>query len=38
MVAPNYAETRSALAKKIVLGRKSGRPAAKRANGRRKRG
>jgi len=38
MVAPNYAETRSALAKKIGLGRKAGRPAAKRATGRRKRG
>ena len=37
MVAPNYAQTRSALAKKIGLGRKSGRPA-KRAGGRRKRG
>jgi predicted transcriptional regulator len=36
MVAPNYAQTRSALAKKIGLGRKSGRPA-KRAGGRRKR-
>jgi predicted transcriptional regulator len=36
MVAPNYAETRSELAKKIGLGRKAGRPA-KRANGRRKR-
>src|SRR6201988_1416572 len=35
MVAPNYAKTRSALAKKIGLGRKSGRPA-KRAT-RRKR-
>lgn len=37
MVAPNYARTRSALAKKIGLGRKSGKPA-KRAAGRRKRG
>jgi predicted transcriptional regulator len=37
MVAPNYAKTRSALAKKIGLGRKAGRPA-KRASGRRKRG
>jgi predicted transcriptional regulator len=37
MVAPNYAQTRSALAKKIGLGRKGGRPA-KRAAGRRKRG
>jgi predicted transcriptional regulator len=37
MVAPNYAQTRSALAKKIGLGRKAGRPA-KRAAGRRKRG
>lgn len=37
MVAPNYAQTRSALAKKIGLGRKAGRPA-KRAGGRRKRG
>jgi predicted transcriptional regulator len=36
MVAPNYAQTRSALAKKIGLGRKAGRPA-KRAAGRRKR-
>jgi predicted transcriptional regulator len=36
MVAPNYAQTRSALAKKIGLGRKSGRTQ-KRA-GRRKRG
>jgi predicted transcriptional regulator len=36
MVAPNYAQTRSALAKKIGLGRKAGR-SAKRA-GRRKRG
>jgi predicted transcriptional regulator len=36
MVAPNYAKTRSALAKKIGLGRKAGRPA-KRAAGRRKR-
>lgn len=36
MVAPNYAETRSALAKKIGLGRKAGRPA-KKAAGRRKR-
>jgi predicted transcriptional regulator len=36
MVAPNYAQTRSALAKKIGLGRKSGRPA-KRGAGRRKR-
>lgn len=36
MVAPNYAETRSELAKKIGLGRKAGRPA-KRAGGRRKR-
>ena len=46
MVAPNYAKTRSALAKKIGLGRKAGRPAraaapakqAKRAAGRKKRG
>jgi predicted transcriptional regulator len=45
MVAPNYAKTRSALAKKIGLGRKSGRPArtaapakqAKRAMARKKR-
>ena len=37
MVAPNYAKTRSALAKKIGLGRKAGRPA-KRAAVRRKRG
>jgi predicted transcriptional regulator len=37
MVAPNYAKTRSALAKKIGLGRKSAKPA-KRAAGRRKRG
>src|SRR5262245_57421107 len=36
MVAPNYAETRSELAKKIGLGRKAGRPA-KRPGGRRKR-
>jgi predicted transcriptional regulator len=35
MVAPNYAQTRSALAKKIGLGRTSGR--AKRPSGRRKR-
>lgn len=35
MVAPNYAKTRSALAKKIGLGRKAGRPA-KRAAPRRK--
>ncbi|HET7881655.1 MAG TPA: MucR family transcriptional regulator [Acetobacteraceae bacterium] len=31
MVAPNYAQTRSALAKKIGLGRKAGRPAKKAA-------
>jgi predicted transcriptional regulator len=37
MVAPDYAKTRSALAKKIGLGRKAARPA-KRAAGRRKRG
>lgn len=37
MVAPDYAQTRSTLAKKIGLGRKSGRPA-KRPAGRRKRG
>ena len=37
MVAPDYAKTRSALAKKIGLGRKAGRPA-KRAAVRRKRG
>ena len=36
MVAPAYAQTRSALAKKIGLGRKAGRPA-KRGPGRRKR-
>jgi predicted transcriptional regulator len=36
MVAPNYAKTRSALAKEIGLGRKSAKPA-KRAAGRRKR-
>src|SRR5689334_9856981 len=36
MVAPNYAQTRSALAKEIGLGRKSGRRP-KRATGRRKR-
>src|ERR1700754_4394073 len=36
MVAPNYAQTRSTLAKKIGLGRKAGRPA-KKAAGRRKR-
>ncbi|MGH7074317.1 MAG: MucR family transcriptional regulator [Stellaceae bacterium] len=35
MVAPNYAEARSAFAKKIGLGRVGGRPAAKRP-GRRK--
>src|SRR6478752_5747377 len=33
MVAPNYAQTRSTLAKKIGLGRKAGKPAAKRAAG-----
>jgi predicted transcriptional regulator len=37
MVAPDYAKTRSALAKKIGLGRKAGR-LPKRAAGRRKRG
>ena len=37
MVAPNYAQTRSTLAKKIGLGRKAGRPA-KQAVGRKKRG
>lgn len=37
MVAPDYAKTRSALAKKIGLGRKAGRPT-KRAAVRRKRG
>jgi predicted transcriptional regulator len=37
MVAPNYTKTRSALAKKIGLGRKFAKPA-KRAAGRRKRG
>ena len=37
MVAPDYAETRSELAKKIGLGRKAGR-LAKRPVGRRKRG
>jgi predicted transcriptional regulator len=37
MVAPNYAKTRSALAKKIGLGRKSAKPP-KRAAVRRKRG
>jgi predicted transcriptional regulator len=37
MVAPDYAKTRSALAKKIGLGRKAGRPA-KRTAGRRQRG
>jgi predicted transcriptional regulator len=36
MVAPNYAKTRSALAKEIGLGRKLAKPA-KRAAGRRKR-
>jgi predicted transcriptional regulator len=36
MVAPNYAQTRSDLAKKIGLGRKAGRPA-RRPGGRRKR-
>jgi predicted transcriptional regulator len=38
MVAPNYAQTRSTLAKKIGLGRKAGKPAAKRAAGRKRRG
>ena len=45
MVAPNYAQTRSALAKKIGLGRKAAKPAAKAAKrpvgrppGRKKRG
>src|SRR6185503_16813415 len=38
MVAPNYAQTRSTLAKKIGLGRKAGKPTAKRAAGRKKRG
>jgi predicted transcriptional regulator len=38
MVAPDYAKTRSALAKKIGLGRKSEAPApAKRTSGRKKR-
>jgi len=37
MVAPSYAQTRSALAKKIGLGRKAGRPAKKAAAVRRKR-
>jgi len=37
MVAPNYAQTRSTLAKKIGLGKKAGRPA-RRAAGRKKRG
>jgi len=36
MVAPNYAQTRSTLAKKIGLGKKAGRPA-RRAAGRKKR-
>jgi predicted transcriptional regulator len=38
MVAPAYAQTRSTLAKKIGLGRKSGRPAKRAAAGRKKRG
>ena len=38
MVAPNYAQTRSTLAKKIGLGRKAGKPTAKRAAGRKRRG
>jgi predicted transcriptional regulator len=38
MVAPNYAQTRSTLAKKIGLGRKAAARPAKRATGRRKRG
>jgi predicted transcriptional regulator len=38
MVAPNYAQTRSTLAKKIGLGRKAGKPVARRAAGRKKRG
>lgn len=38
MVAPDYARTRSTLAKKIGLGRKSAKPAVKRAAGRKKRG
>jgi len=38
MVAPNYAQTRSTLAKKIGLGRKAAARPAKRAAGRRKRG
>jgi len=37
MVAPNYAQTRSTLAKKIGLGRKAAKPA-RRPAGRRKRG
>jgi predicted transcriptional regulator len=36
MVAPNYAAARSALAKKMGLGRKSQKPAAQPARGRRK--
>jgi predicted transcriptional regulator len=38
MVAPNYAQTRSTLAKKIGLGRKAAARPAKRAAGHRKRG
>ena len=38
MVAPNYAQTRSTLAKKIGLGRKAAAKPARRPAGRRKRG
>jgi len=38
MVAPNYARTRSALAKKIGLGRVSAKPAGRPAKGRKRRG
>jgi predicted transcriptional regulator len=38
MVAPNYAQTRSTLAKKIRLGRKAAAKPARRPAGRRKRG
>jgi predicted transcriptional regulator len=38
MVAPNYAQTRSTLAKKIGLGRKAAKPTTRRTAGRKKRG
>ena len=38
MVAPNYAQTRSTLAKKIGLGRKAAKPTTRRVAGRKKRG